>query len=81
MTEIIDMDSVDQQIAQSHKQLDQIKYWSISQAADFRAKAELLRELDGKDIEIEELDCVPGTPTELEAKAEDLDRVAKRVNR
>lgn len=77
------VESVKKQIGQSHQQLDNIKYWSASQAADFRAKAELVRELrnNGVELEIDELETVPAEPGTLDDLAEQLQRLHGRVNR
>lgn len=65
-----------QQARTVHQQLDTFEMWSLQQAADLRAKAEVAEELsDGA----EDLDSIPASVEELQAAADQIESVHRRI--
>lgn len=77
-------ENIDAQIAQvdqAHSSMDSLKRWAMQQAADYRAKAEIIEELQDAHGEEEMPGWVPdfADPEEYENAAKRLDSVWQRL--
>lgn len=64
---------------QMHRQIDAFYEWSMRQAADLRAKAEVAGEMSEEAVE--ENDAIPGTPAEMNEAAERVESVFHRLRK
>lgn len=78
MTDDVDLEEVRNMVQIRHQQLSQMREWSGKQAADLRAKAEVLEELD---IDPDEFEVFPGTAEGMRAVAGELDSLYARLVR
>lgn len=73
-----DVDDHIERAVQAQRQITVYHAYSLRQAADLRAKAEVADELSEE--QVEELDSIPDTPERMREGARQLDNVASRIS-
>lgn len=66
-----------QQARNIHQQLDSFEAWSLQQAADLRAKAEVAEEMSDEGVET--FDSIPAPAEELREAANEIETVHRRI--
>lgn len=77
-----EQDEVEQALNQAQQlemQAKQMRAWALQQAADYRAKAEVGKEIEEHGLDTDELDTIPADPEQLRAAADEIESVLEAM--